>query len=86
METKGKVSAILGAVIDVNFEGQKLPEIFFHDGLLDIIRSSTILEKKSITGAKILPIPTEESFWVVDIDNPVDLVMAETFLKNNQNS
>tara|TARA_Y100001980_G_C14553290_1_gene338434 strand:- start:562 stop:1950 length:1389 start_codon:yes stop_codon:yes gene_type:complete len=28
METKGKVSAILGAVVDVSFEGQKLPEIY----------------------------------------------------------
>ena len=28
METKGKVSAILGAVVDVNFEGNKLPEIY----------------------------------------------------------
>ena len=28
MESKGKVSAILGAVVDVNFEGQKLPEIY----------------------------------------------------------
>ena len=28
METKGKVSAILGAVVDVNFEGQQLPEIY----------------------------------------------------------
>ena len=69
-----------------NLPRQKLPEILFHDGLLDIIRSSTILEKKSITGDKILPIPTAASFWVVDIDNPVDLVMAETFLKNYQNS
>ena len=28
MESKGKVSAILGAVVDVSFEGQKLPEIY----------------------------------------------------------
>ena len=28
METKGKVSAILGAVVDVSFEGHKLPEIY----------------------------------------------------------
>ena len=28
METKGKVSAILGAVVDVNFEGDQLPEIY----------------------------------------------------------
>ena len=28
METKGKVSAILGAVVDVSFEGHELPEIY----------------------------------------------------------
>jgi CMP-N,N'-diacetyllegionaminic acid synthase len=69
-----------------NLPRQKLPEVFFHDGLLDVIRASTIMGKKSITGDKILPITTENSFWVVDIDNPIDLVMAEKFLQHNQNS
>lgn len=67
-----------------NLPRQRLPEVFFHDGLLDVIRSSTVLEKKSVTGDKILPITAEASFWVVDIDNPIDLVMAETFIKHNQ--
>lgn len=67
-----------------NLPRQKLPEVFFHDGLLDVIRASTILKKKSINGDKILPITTENSFWVVDIDNPIDLVMVEVFLKHNQ--
>ena len=69
-----------------NLPRQKLPEVFFHDGLLDVIRASTIMKKKSITGDKILPITTENSFWAVDIDNPIDLVMAEKFLQHNQKS
>jgi CMP-N,N'-diacetyllegionaminic acid synthase len=76
----------LADVESYNLPRQKLPEVFYHDGLLDVIRASTILEKKSISGDKILPLITEESFWVVDIDNPVDFVIAETFLKHNQKS
>jgi len=69
-----------------NLPRQELPEVFYHDGLLDVIRASTILEKKSVSGDKILPLITDESFFVVDIDNPVDFVLAETFLKHNQKS
>jgi N-acylneuraminate cytidylyltransferase len=69
-----------------NLPRQKLPEVFYHDGLLDVIRASTILEKKSVSGDKIIPLVTDNSFWVVDIDNPVDFVLAETFLKHNQKS
>jgi CMP-N,N'-diacetyllegionaminic acid synthase len=69
-----------------NLPRQKLPEVFYHDGLLDVIRTSTILEKKSVSGDKIIPLITEDSFWVVDIDNPVDFVLAETFLKHNPKS
>ena len=67
-----------------NFPRQKLPKVFYHDGLLDVIRASTILEKKSVSGDKILPLITEDSFLVVDIDNPVDFFLAETFFKHNQ--
>ena len=67
-----------------NMPRQQLPKVFYHDGVLDVIRSSTILEKKSVTGTKILPLLMEESFLVVDIDKPVDLLVAEVFLKHNQ--
>ena len=67
-----------------NMPRQKLPKVFYHDGVLDVIRSSTIREKKSITGTKILPLFMEESFLVVDIDQPVDFLVAEVFLKHNQ--
>jgi CMP-N,N'-diacetyllegionaminic acid synthase len=74
----------LGKEESYNFPRQKLPEVYYHDGLLDVIRTSTILEKKSVTGNHILSLATEESFFVVDIDKPVDLLMAEIFLKHNQ--
>ena len=74
----------LGDGESYNLPRQKLPEVFYHDGLLDVIRTSTIMEKKSATGNRILPILTEESFLVVDIDKPIDFLFAETIFKFNQ--
>ena len=65
---------------------QMLPKVFQHDGVLDVIRTSTILEKKSVTGTRILPLIMDESFLVVDIDRPIDLLIAEVYLKHNQKS
>jgi hypothetical protein len=42
------------------------------------------LKKNSITGTRILPLLMEESFLAADIDWPVDLLVAEVFLKHNQ--
>jgi CMP-N,N'-diacetyllegionaminic acid synthase len=67
-----------------NLPRQKLPQVFCHDGLLDVIRTSTILEKNTMTGKRVLPLRTEGSFFVVDIDEPIDLVVAEVFFKHNK--
>jgi CMP-N,N'-diacetyllegionaminic acid synthase len=69
-----------------NFPRQKLPQVFCSDGLLDVIRTSTILDKNTMTGKRILPLTTEESFFVVDIDKPVDLLIAEVFIKKNNHN
>ena len=69
-----------------NLPRQKLPKVYYHDGLLDIIRTSTVLEKRSVSGEKILPIITDDSFGVVDIDKPIDFLLAETFYKYNKSS
>ena len=73
----------LGNEESYNLPRQKLPPVYYHDGLLDVIRTSTIMEKKSVTGARALPLRINESFLVVDIDRPVDMVAAEVFLKHN---
>ena len=67
-----------------NMPRQMLPKVFQHDGVLDVIRTSTILEKNSVTGDHILPLLIEESFLSIDIDRPVDLLIAEAFLIYNQ--
>ena len=69
-----------------NMPRQKLPKVYSQQGVLDVIRSSTILEKKSVSGTRILPIEIESSFLTVDIDQPVDLLMAELFIKYNKNA
>ncbi|MEK9627528.1 MAG: acylneuraminate cytidylyltransferase family protein [Nitrospinota bacterium] len=67
-----------------NMPRQKLPWVFQHDGVLDVIRTSTLLNKNSVTGSKILPLFMDESFLTVDIDKPVDLLIAEAFINYNQ--
>ena len=74
---------ILGDEASYNLPRQKLPPVYYHDGLLDVIRTSTIMEKNSVTGTRTLPLRINESFLVVDIDQPVDIVTAEVFIKHN---
>lgn len=60
--------------IDNNeFDGptQALPQAFAQDGVVDIIRSRTILEKHNMAGNKIIGYTKHKFTW--DIDNPEDL-------------
>lgn len=67
-----------------NMPRQNLPKVFWHNGVLDIIRASTISEKHSVSGIKILPLLMDDSFLTVDIDKPFDLIVAEAALKIRQ--
>lgn len=59
-----------------NMPRQVLPEIWRHSGYVDIVRSEVILDKNSMSGAHILPLPFEE--WRdIDIDTIDDLLRAE---------
>jgi CMP-N-acetylneuraminic acid synthetase len=67
-----------------NMPRQDLPEVFWHNGVLDLIRAATILEKHSVSGTKILPLLMDDSFLTVDIDKPFDLIVAEAAIKLSQ--
>lgn len=54
---------------------QVLPEVYWYNAVSDITRRSTILDKHSMTGDRILPYVIE-SRYVVDIDEPDDLLIA----------
>ena len=60
---------------------QKLPEIWAQNGVLEIIRLKTIIEKKSMTGDNIIPLVFKNDFYV-DIDNKTSFELAENLIKN----
>lgn len=55
---------------------QALPQAFAQDGVVDIIRSKTILEKHNMAGDKIIGYTEHKFTW--DIDDPIDLEFART--------
>lgn len=63
-----------------NMPRQKLPMTYFHSGHVDVIRTTTISKKKSLTGDNILPLFLDARF-TVDIDDPEDWEYAEWILK-----
>jgi N-acylneuraminate cytidylyltransferase len=61
-----------------NLGRQLLPRAYEHDGNIDIIKKTTVLNKKSVSGDRILAYVTEKAY--VDIDTEDDLVAAEAVL------
>lgn len=64
-----------------NMPRQTHPQTWFHIGDIDVIRTSTILEKKSMTGEKILPF-FQENWRNVDIDTVYEIRAVESLLKD----
>jgi YrbI family 3-deoxy-D-manno-octulosonate 8-phosphate phosphatase len=62
-----------------NMPRQKLPPTYWQTGHIDVIRVSTILEKKSMTGETILPLVLDPAY-TIDIDTIRDLSRAEWML------
>jgi CMP-N-acetylneuraminic acid synthetase len=55
---------------------QVLPPAWWQTGTLDVMRRETILELRSMTGRRILPMVIDADL-AVDIDDPVSLAVAE---------
>jgi N-acylneuraminate cytidylyltransferase len=66
-----------------NTARQLLPKIYAQTGTLDILRVSTILKKKSMTGNKIYPLFIKQEHFV-DIDKIGSLRIAENLIKINK--
>lgn len=69
----------LPGVEAVNMPRQALPEVWSHDGYVDVVRPRTVLELGSMTGARVLPFYVDEP--VVDVDSADDLRRAEELLR-----
>ncbi|MBU0568838.1 acylneuraminate cytidylyltransferase family protein [bacterium] len=59
---------------------QELPPVYWYNCVVDVTRNSTIFDKNSMTGDYILPYIMDSKF-VVDIDGPDDLLVAEVKIK-----
>ncbi|MES2780545.1 MAG: acylneuraminate cytidylyltransferase family protein [Bacteroidota bacterium] len=60
---------------------QDLPEMYYYNCVIDVTKPSTIFEKRSMTGNRILPFIMNPDD-VIDIDTPRDLRNAESFFSN----
>jgi YrbI family 3-deoxy-D-manno-octulosonate 8-phosphate phosphatase len=63
-----------------NMPRQALPQAWWQTGHVDVIRRTTITEKRSLTGDVVLPIEVERKY-VVDIDRLADFDHAEALLR-----
>ena len=62
---------------------QKLPVVYWQTGYIDVVRTSTLLDKESMTGDRILPFIVDSQF-VVDIDQPFSLRLAEFLMEHGE--
>lgn len=63
-----------------NAPRQSLPKVYWHTGIIDVIRPKVILEKNSMSGEVILPIHVDPEFSV-DIDTPQDWAECENLIR-----
>lgn len=73
----------IGVPEPYNQPRQKLPTVYWQNGYVDVTRPRTIRGKKSMTADRILPYIMEEQF-VVDIDQPFSLKLAEFLLEHGE--
>lgn len=62
---------------------QSLPAVYWQVGYLDLIRTRTILEKKSLTGTRILPLKIEGRDSI-DIDDEFSFQLAEFLMEKRR--
>lgn len=67
----------------INSPRQILPTTYIHNGYIDVIKSTTILQKQSITGDRIYPY-VMDSKDLDDIDTPDDWKKSEMTYKKRQ--
>jgi YrbI family 3-deoxy-D-manno-octulosonate 8-phosphate phosphatase len=63
-----------------NAPRQKLPNTFWQTGHIDVIRTDTLLKKRSMSGSTIYPILIDAKY-AIDIDTPLDWERAERLVR-----
>lgn len=75
----GTIKPLLTDIAEAyNMPRQELPKIYYQNACIDVIRTSIITKKHSMSGQKIMGYKMEHNF---DIDTEEEFVQAEEFLK-----
>jgi N-acylneuraminate cytidylyltransferase len=67
-----------GVAEPFNGPRQRLPEVWWQNGYVDIVRPHVVLERNSMSGDAILAFPIDEP--IVELDYPESLAEAERTL------
>ena len=62
---------------------RKLPKVYWHDGVIDIVRTRTIENFKDLLGNKTIYLENDCPY-LIDIDSPQDLKLANLLVKNGE--
>jgi N-acylneuraminate cytidylyltransferase len=75
------LSPLLGSFEEELFNAprQRLPPVYWQTGHIDVVRPATILEKRSMTGRRIVPLVVDPRY-ALDIDTLEQLELAEWLL------
>jgi N-acylneuraminate cytidylyltransferase len=75
--TDGSLQPLLSSELSepYNMPRQKLPQVVWQTGHIDVIRTATILEQHSLTGRRVRPVAIEPRYCI-DIDSAGDLDAA----------
>ena len=71
--------SVPGIAEPYNAARQSLPKTYWQTGHIDVIRTSSLIEKKSLTGTNILPVMIDPRY-TVDIDQPDDWAKYEALV------
>jgi len=56
---------------------QQLPQMYWQNGYVDIIRPRTVLEQNTMYGRKVLPFVIEEKMHELDYPSDIPVIEAE---------
>ncbi len=83
-EDSGQMQPLLsvpGIAEPYNAARQSLPKTYWQTGHIDVIRTSSLLDKNSLTGEIILPVMIDPRY-TVDIDQPADWLKYEALVSD----
>jgi CMP-N,N'-diacetyllegionaminic acid synthase len=83
LDDAGTISPLLtvpGVAEPFNLPRQELPEVWWHIGVLDIVRTSVVTELRSLSGTNILPLKVVRS-ESADIDSLEDFERASSLVE-----